>query len=72
MILLHRLTPFAALAVLVTSFGLLIYSPLHPLAVMATACAIIIFLLARLLRWEWQRFAFWVFFGMPIFFLRSD
>lgn len=75
MILLHRLTSFALAIVTLLGFGGLIYRPEMTdqfwLAVI-WLLVLVPLLLARLLKWEVQRFSFWVFLGTPMFFLVSS
>ncbi|PIX61941.1 hypothetical protein CO057_01320 [Candidatus Uhrbacteria bacterium CG_4_9_14_0_2_um_filter_41_50] len=72
MILLHRITPAAISALTVLGFSLLIFAPDY--LVLALICLFvgIPLLFARLLVWEFKRGAFWVFWGLPVFFLISS
>jgi len=71
-ILLHRITPMIIAITTIASFGILIYShtPIGlPLLFTVLASPM---LFARLLKWEWQLASFWVFLGIPLFFLVSS
>lgn len=66
MILLHRLTPFALAITSIVSFVLLMFWPLLGIKALLPLGAVLAFLLARLLLWEFRRPAFWVFLGTPM------
>lgn len=72
MILLHRLTPFAIGFLGAAGFIMLILAPFS-LGVPALICfGLTLLLFARLLVWDVRRTGFWVFLGMPLFFLVSS
>ena len=71
MILFHRFTPFAVLALSGAGFAMLIANPFG-LWIPAGFCFLAIPLLfGRLLLWEFRRPAFWIFLGTPCFLLFS-
>lgn len=71
MILLHRLTPFALGAVIFSAFALLIARATSIVIPAVLLFVIVPALLARLLLFEFKRPAFWVFLGVPLFFIAS-
>ncbi|RMD51156.1 hypothetical protein D6827_02745 [Candidatus Parcubacteria bacterium] len=72
MILLHRLTPFAITLTAVAGYILLIFYPSHLFVGLFMLLVAIPLLFARLLLWEIKRGSFWVFFGVPLFFILSS
>lgn len=70
-ILLHRLTPFALGVVVFTAFALLIGRSTTIAVPLVLTFGIAPVLLARLLLFEVKRPAFWVFLGIPMFFIAS-
>lgn len=66
MILLHRITPFGLGLTSIASFVLLMFSPLLGMKALVPFGALMVFLCARLLLWEFRRPAFWVFLGTPM------
>ena len=72
MILLHRITPFAIAGLLAAGFSALTLAP-FTWGIPAVVCfAIVPFLFGRLLLWDMRRPGFWVFLGVPTFFLLSS
>ena len=65
-ILLHRITPFGLGLTSIASFVLLMFSPLLGMKALVPFGALMVFLCARLLLWEFRRPAFWVFLGTPM------
>lgn len=72
MILLYRLSSFAVAVVAAAGFALLLWSGLHPYAVMAVCVAFVALLLGRLLGWQVRTFQFWHLLGTPLLFLLSS
>ncbi|MDP2631854.1 MAG: hypothetical protein Q8P30_03765 [Candidatus Uhrbacteria bacterium] len=72
MILLHRITTFLIAAIVAAGFGIIIYYPEWFLHVIVIWCVLVPFFIARLLKWDFKRFSFWVFFSTPVVFLASS
>ncbi len=72
MILLHRLTPFAVFLLVAAGFSALTLAP-FTWGIFALGCFFLVpILFGRLLLWDVRRPGFWVFLGMPTFFLLSS
>lgn len=72
MILFYRLTPFAVLLLGAVGFTMLILAP-FTWGIPALLCFVaVLMLFGRLLVWDVGRTGFWVFLGMPLFFLASS
>src|SRR3989338_1899738 len=71
MILLHRLTPFAAGLVSFAGFLLVLALSFHPLWTLGAAWLVVFLLLARLAGWKGFSFLFWSLVGVPALFLLS-
>ena len=71
MIILHRITTFALALCSACIFWVLLYAFDYAIVSLVLACLVIPILFARLLKWEFKRFVFWVFLVLPIFLLFS-
>ena len=71
MILLYRITPFLMAIVSALTFAAFIFRWAHPVLVMMLGFILVLFLLARLLRFQAQSFSFWFFLGTAIIFFLS-
>lgn len=71
MILIHRLTSFLIAAVALAAFLVMTYWPAATGWAMFGALLIVPLLFARLLKWEFKHFSFWIFLGTPFFYLIS-
>lgn len=72
MILLNRITPFAITFLGAIGFALLLYYPRFLILALLILSIGIPLLLARLLKWDFRRGSFWIFLGIPVFFLGSS
>lgn len=72
MILLHRITSFAIAALTVIGFVLLITMPQNGILSLILMLVLVPILFARLLNFDVKRTSFWVFFGVPTFFILSS
>lgn len=72
MILLHRVTSFTVAIVTGVIYALLIFRPQNSTGFFIVLGALLVLLIARLLKWEFKRFSFWVFCGTPLFFFASS
>ena len=71
MIIIHRITTFVLALCSACIFGILLYALDYAVVALVLACVAIPVLFARLLKWEFKRFVFWVFLVLPIFLLFS-
>lgn len=70
MILLHRITTFVLALCTAVIFAILLWAQDYFALAFVIACFVPV-LLARLLKWEFKRFVFWVFLLIPVFLLLS-
>ena len=66
------MTSFAVALVVATAYLFLTYWSDGNLGLFIVFGIVLMLLLARLLKWEFKRFSFWVFFGTPVFFVLSS
>ena len=71
MIILHRITTFVIALLTACIFIILYRSPDYAVFALALSAIGVPLAFARLLKWEFKRFVFWVFLALPIFLLFS-
>ncbi len=71
MIILHRITTFVIALCTACIFAILLWAFDYVVLALVLTCVAIPILFARLLKWEFKRFVFWVFLSMPVFLLFS-
>jgi len=72
MILLHRITSFVIGLVVIIGYTILVQSPDYGWISFLLLVPVVALLFARLLNWDFRHASFWVFLGIPLFFIISS